>query len=128
MERNTKLELISVVIDAIKDGRLNDKYACDVQSEIFNTDYFIIGTYKAEQWLIANGGIFNAIETIKDYEQDNFGEVSTDLSQPERVCNMFTYILGEEVLSESKILSDKWNECLTDKDINDLLEEFEDML
>jgi len=128
MERVTKLELINVIIDAIKDGRLNGQYACEVHHEIFNTDYYIIGTYKAEQWLIANGGVFNAIEVIQDYEKSNFGEVSTDLSQPERVCNMFTYILGEEVLNESEVLSDKWNERLTDEDINDLLKEFEAMI
>ena len=67
----------------------------DLHHEIFNTDYYIIGTYQAKQWLGDNA--FNAIEIIKNYEQDNFGEVFTDLSDPEKVVNMYTYIVGEEV-------------------------------
>ena len=42
----------------------------------------------------------NLINFIKDYEQDNFGEVSTDLSDPERVVNMYVYIIGEEIVWE----------------------------
>jgi hypothetical protein len=62
-----------------------------------NEDYFIIGYYKAEQWL-KKDSIFNAIEKIKDYEQSNFGQVTTDLSSSESVANMLAYILGEEIL------------------------------
>ena len=32
----------------------------------FNEDYFIIGYYQAEKWLDENGGVFNAIESIKE--------------------------------------------------------------
>ena len=69
----------------------------DLHHEIFNTDYYIIGTYKAKQWLGADA--FDAIAMIKDYELDNFGEVYTDLSNPERVVNMAVYIIGEEIVS-----------------------------
>ena len=70
----------------------------DLHHEIFNTDYYIIGTYKAKQWLGADA--FDAIAMIKDYELDNFGEVYTDLSNPERVVNMAVYIIGEEVVAD----------------------------
>ena len=68
----------------------------DLHHEVYNTDYFIIGTYQAEQWM--GDKAFHIINLIKDYEQDNFGEVSTDLSCPERVVNMYAYIIGEEVI------------------------------
>ena len=74
----------------IRDGELHH--------EIFNTDYYIIGTYKAKQWLGADA--FDAIAIIKDYEMDNFGEVYTDLSNPERVVNMVVYIIGEEIVAD----------------------------
>jgi|TARA_R100000084_G_scaffold100774_1_gene55517 hypothetical protein len=64
----------------------------------FNTDYYIIGTYQAKEWL--GNMAFDVINFIKDYEQDNFGEVSTDLSDPERVVNMYVYIIGEEIVWE----------------------------
>ena len=73
-----------------------NELACGVHHECFNNDYYIIGTYQAKQWLGDNA--FNAIEIIKNYEQDNFGEVSTDFSDPEKVVNMYTYIVGEEVI------------------------------
>ena len=42
---------------------------------------------------------FEIIRTVKEYEEENFGEVGTDLSNPERVVNMYTYIVGEQVVS-----------------------------
>jgi len=65
----------------------------DLHHHCFNTDYYIIGTYQAKQWL--GDHAFEVIDIIKDYEQDNFGEVSTDLSSAESVVNMYAYIVGE---------------------------------
>ena len=68
---------------------------------LFNEDYFLIGYYKCKQWLGDN--LLSAINLIKDYELFNFGEVSSDLSNSEDIANMTAYVLGEEILSESKI-------------------------
>ena len=68
----------------------------DLHHEIFNTDYYIIGSYKATQWL--GDQVFNIIDFIKEYEQMNFGEVFTDFSDPERIVNMYVYIIGEEIV------------------------------
>ena len=70
----------------------------DLHYYAFNQDYYIIGTYQAKQWL--GDMAFDVIEHIKEYENNNFGEVSTDFSDPERVVNMYTYIIGEEVVHE----------------------------
>ena len=40
------------------------------------------------------------IDTIKEYENDNLGEVNTDFSDPEKVVNMYVYIIGEEIVSD----------------------------
>ncbi len=77
---------------------LNEIDAVDLHHEAFNQDYYIIGTYQATQWL--GDRAFEVINIIKDYEQDNFGEVTTDLSDPERVVNMYAYIVGEVVVWE----------------------------
>ena len=68
----------------------------DLHHEIFNTDYYIIGSYKATQWL--GDQVFNIIDFIKEYEQSLFGEVFTDFSDPERIVNMYVYIIGEEIV------------------------------
>jgi succinate dehydrogenase flavin-adding protein (antitoxin of CptAB toxin-antitoxin module) len=70
----------------------------DLHNEIFNTDYYIIGTFEATEWL--DNQVFQVIDYIKEYEEDNFGEVTTDLSNPEKLVNMYVYILGEEILYE----------------------------
>lgn len=127
MNYTTRKELTSRIIDAINDGRLNDKPVNELHNEVFNTDYFIIGRYKAEQWLINNGGIFNAIETIKEYEQDNFGEVNTDFSEPEKVCNMYVYILGEEIINELETIKDNLDEDFTPELLEELKNELENI-
>jgi 5-methylthioribose kinase len=70
----------------------------DLHHNVFNTDYYIIGTYQAKQWL--GDMAFNVIEFIKEYEQFQFGEVFTDLSDPEKVVNMYAYIIGEEIVND----------------------------
>ena len=75
-----------------------EKNKDDLHHHAFNTDYFIIGYYKAEQWL--GDRIFDVIETIREYEDFHFGEVNTDFSSPEGVVNMYAYIVGEEIVQE----------------------------
>jgi len=70
----------------------------DLHHEIFNTDYYIIGRYQAKQWMGADA--FDCIYEIQEYENNNFGRVTTDLSEPERVVNMYVYIIGEEILED----------------------------
>ena len=83
------------------DSLLNDNdFIDDLHHHVFNTDYYIIGTYQATQWL--GEETFNIINFIKEYENDNFGEVYTDFSSPENVVNMYVYIIGESIVSEYK--------------------------
>ncbi len=70
----------------------------ELHHEIFNTDYYIIGTYKAKNWL--GNKALDIIGFIKDYEIDNFGEIFTDISNAEKVVNMYVYIIGEELITE----------------------------
>ena len=73
----------------------------DLHHHAFNEDYYIIGTYKAKQWL--SDRVFDIIEIIREYEQDNFGEVHTDFSSPEKVVNMYVYIAGEQIVHDISI-------------------------
>ena len=70
----------------------------DLHHNLFNTDYYIIGYYRAEQWL--EDKTFECIEVVKEYEEMNFGEVTTDLSNSEQVVNMYVYIVGEHILQD----------------------------
>tara|TARA_R100001015_G_C4605784_1_gene160836 strand:- start:471 stop:836 length:366 start_codon:yes stop_codon:yes gene_type:complete len=116
---NQKEEVRQDILNKLND--YVDIYACDLHHELCNTDYFIIGTYKAKQFLGAE--TFEIIEMIKEYEQDNFGEVLTDFSNAEKVANMFAYIVGEEILNESNHLNEVWDDELKETDIKRIKEE-----
>ena len=109
------------ITDRLGDGIGETQHASDLHHYLLNEDYFIIGRYEAKQFL--DGEAFNAIEKIKTYEQDNFGEVSTDLSEPEKVVNMFAYVVGEEILRESETLQKAWDRTLEKSDLDAIAEE-----
>ena len=83
-------------LDYLKESYPNS-YLDDMHHYAFNEDYYIIGTYEAKQWL--GDRAFDIIYMIKDYEQDNFGQVTTDFSSAEKVVNMYVYIVGEDIVS-----------------------------
>jgi hypothetical protein len=114
------------IIEALEDGYSG--YYCDLHNEVFNTDYYIIGTYQAKEAL-EEYGVFDAIEKVQTYEKDNFGEVYTDLSNPEKLVNMLYYIIGDEVLSEMmdgiEAWNDNWNNQATDETNAEILKSIE---
>jgi len=91
-----KDEIKQHILDTIEDYETRDVY--ELHNEMFNMDYYIIGRYEAKKWL--GDQVFNVIDYIKEYENNHFGEVNTDFSEPEHVVNMYTYIVGEEMLWE----------------------------
>ena len=103
-------------------------YACDLHNSLFNRDYFIIGYYQAEQWLINNVGIFNAIDIVKEYEENNFGALTTDISSSEKLVNMYAYIIGEEILNNCPTLTNNWDERLTLEQLNNIEDELASLL
>jgi hypothetical protein len=115
-----KQEAIEAIIEALEDGYSG--YYCDLHNEVFNTDYYIIGTYEAKEAL-REYDVFNAIELVQGYEKDNFGEVYTDLSDPEKLINMVYYIIGDEVIGdmyEIEAFGDNWNN-VADEETNAII-------
>ena len=83
--------------EAITDFALD--YYDDLIHETFNTVYYIEGRKEAEKAL-DQYGVFDAIGEVQQYEQDSFGEIYTNLSNPKAVANMLYYILGVGTLHE----------------------------
>jgi hypothetical protein len=96
-------ELMEHIVDGIVEVKKYnpDNWREELHHHLFFTDYYIYGTYKAQQWL--GDYAFDAIKIVKEYEQDNFGEVHTDFSEPEQVVNMYTYIAGEFLIQEMSL-------------------------
>jgi hypothetical protein len=90
-------EAREAIVEALENNYTG--YYCDLHNEVFNSDYYIIGTEQAKE-VLREYDVFKAIEKVAKYEKDNFGEIYTDLGNPEAVVNMLYYIIGEEVLYE----------------------------
>lgn len=100
MLNSVKQELTQHIQDLIIDEVLTLDNVDDWHFHAFNEDYYIIGYYQAEQWLKNHDiGVFEALETVHDYEKENFGETGA-YTDAEKLVNMYIYVLGGELLSE----------------------------
>ena len=110
-----KAEAIADIIKTLENGY--DGYYCDLHNEVFNTDYYIIGTFEAKEAL-KEYDVFEAIDVVQEYEKFNFGETYTEYSNPEKLVNMLYYVIGDEVIIEMNTIPefcDNWNECADDE-------------
>jgi hypothetical protein len=116
-----KQDVKDYLIQQLQDDVGLDNDINDLHHYLINQDYFIIGYYQARKWL-EKESVFEAIEKVKEYEELNFGEVSTDFSNEEQTANMLAYILADEILNENNTyqLFSRFN-GLFDEDKRDLL-------
>ena len=119
-------EVKEQAIDYLTDNQDIETYGCDLHNEIFNTDYFCCYTSDCKKYL-EEYGVFEAVEKVQEYEKFNFGEVTTDLSDPFKLLNMLVYILGEEFLSNSHTLTNTyWNEYIPENEYKTIIKELEE--
>lgn len=127
------------IAETIKDYVETGTTLDEIQTYAFNSDPYIIGTYKASQALenfdesdqmygeTMLNGVFGAIEYVQNYENEEFGQVTTDLSDPEQLASQVAFINGDIVIND--IMNEfelDWDTKLTDEDvtkINQYLEE-----
>ena len=97
----TNTEALEDILDVLESGY--DGSMEDLHHEVFNTDYYIIGTHTAKQAL-TEYGVFEAIDVVQEYEDNAFGERYTDVSDPEKLANMIYYIIGEETINDLELI------------------------
>jgi hypothetical protein len=123
-----KREAIESIIETLENDY--DGYYCDLHNEVFNTDYYIIGTYLAKK-ILNEYDVFEAIELVQTYEKEQFGEIYTDLSDPEKLINMVYYIIGDEVIAEMfsiiKDFDEKWNDQADEETNEDIIKAMKEM-
>lgn len=122
-----KLEAIEDIMERLENY---SGYYCDLHNDVFNTDYYIIGTYQAKEAL-KEYDVFEAIGLVQHYEMEQFGEVYTDLSEPEALLNMVYYIIGDEVICEMAEaipeFNDNWNNVADDETNKKIVEGMEEL-
>ena len=108
-----------------------DGYLCDLDNEVFNTDYYIVGTREAEQAL-NQYDVWRAFDEIREYEEINFGEFYRDISNPEKVANMLYYLKGKEafelIQENNELLNDEWNSIVTEQTAKSLINTIDELL
>ena len=95
-----KQDVKDYLVQQLQDDVGLDNDINNLHHYLINQDYFLIGYYNCRKWL-EKESVFEAIEKIKEYEQFNFGEVTTDFSDEEKTANMLAYVLADEILNEN---------------------------
>ena len=116
MNNTLKNELLSHVIDTIKDQDITD--LDELHYHAFNENYYIIDYYQAEQWLKRHEiSPFEAIANVVEWENAHFGEVTLEIEDinARYIVNKYVEIVSEELLSEYDL----------DQDVSDLLKDLE---
>lgn len=126
--KEMKAEAIADIIEALEEDY--NGYYSELHHEVFNTDYYVIDTYQAKE-ILREYDVFEAIELVQDYEKNAFGEIYTDLSDPEKLVNMVYYIIGEEVIDdmykEIAEFEDKWDDEADEETNKIIIEKMKEM-
>ena len=99
-----KKAILEYAIDQLDSEVGLDAYIEELHHHMFNMDYFIIGTYKASQFIGSDLG--KILEVCIDFEKDMgiFDEsFYMTILEPEKVVNKLAYVIGYEILNNSRI-------------------------
>lgn len=115
-------EIRNLIKDEIKDMIMDyeDVYGSDLAYEMYNNDYYIIGTYKAKQFL--KEYFDDMTECLEQYEEE-IGEVYPGITNPEKLATLLALYVAQDVLCESKTLSKCWDCSLTEENLEAIKEE-----
>lgn len=106
-----KNEVLDVIIDNLEDyigsdfetyedENFNQETNIYTREAALDLDKFVKDESTDYEDTTLDSGAFAAIQLVKAYEQDNFGEVNTDLTDPCKIADMIDYIRGTRVFEE----------------------------
>ncbi len=89
------------ILDGLDDDDVEyklDNPLGELHDKMYNEDYFIVGTQNAKDFM--GDDTFDVVRAVKEFEENNYGQISTDFSSAEEVVNAYAYIRGEELMDE----------------------------
>lgn len=104
--------------DMVRD--YENEYGCDLAYCMYNNDYYIIGTYKAKQFL--KEYFDDMCECLEEHKEE-FGTQYEYMTDPERLASLLTLFVAQDVLRESKTLDRRWDSRLSSEDLEQIAEE-----
>lgn len=98
-------------------------YACDLAYEMYNNDYYIIGTYQAKQFLKEH--FDDMMECLEEY-QNEFGEGYKEVADAEKLATLLVLQVAQDVLSSLDSINEVWNDTLDESSIETILAELKE--
>lgn len=98
MNNSINKELTQAIIDRVSDFEGTD--IDELHYNLFNTDYYIYGTYQANQWLESHGETgFDAIAYVIEKELEQFGEsyLKPEDINAENIVNLVVYFASRDL-------------------------------
>ena len=97
--KEIKKEIASEMYVSFKDYEsIQDMYLCDIASEYYNNDYYIIGIYQAKEWLKKYfDDMLEVIEYWEDETGEQYGQMITDV---EKLATLVAYTVADSILYE----------------------------
>jgi hypothetical protein len=94
-----KKELACKMIEYIENYGIQDMYLCDIASELYNNDYYIIGIYQAKEWL--KKYFDDMLETIEYWEDETGEPYGQMITQVEKLATLVAYTVVDNLLYEA---------------------------
>jgi hypothetical protein len=107
-------EVLDIVKCDLEYHMENDTELEELHQELFNMGYYSHNDYDADKF--AGQNWFEILGHVIQYEQDQFGEISTDINDKSKIINMYVYIVGEEIIQHYyNVFETMWHLWATDE-------------
>lgn len=117
MYNGIKLDALEAIRKTLENGYT--KSWDNFHDEVFNKDYYVDSDKEAMAHFRNTGDVFWAIDKIRQYENEMFGEYYTDYTSPKHMVNMLHYIAGDEIFYDEM---EAWD-VINDETDNDVITE-----
>lgn len=122
-------ELIYHILEYIEERDIIGKYVHELHHYMFNEDYYLIYYSVCDEWIKKhNLDIYEILGTIQEYEEFNYGQITTKLDNSETIVNMYVYIKGQEILNDLETITNNWNDKVNKKIKKDLIKELKNLI
>lgn len=95
MYNGIKLDALEAIKEELENGYTESWD--DFHNEVFNMSYYVYNDKEAMSHFRNVEDVFWAMDKVRQYENDMYGECYTDYTSPMKMVNMLFYIAGDEI-------------------------------
>lgn len=95
MYNGIKLDALDAIRRTLENGYT--KSWDNFHDEVFNKNYYVDSDKEAMAHFRNTGDVFWAIDKVRQYENNMYGEYYIDYTSPMKIVNMLSYIAGDEI-------------------------------